>query len=203
MFELDARLKRQRPRLVDSAMQSVVTNDLVFCTWHQADERIRAQLRQWVWTMRRARDREDGAGPDGASAWLDGKLAVSSSDSLYQTFIALYRDDVVWTGSVVSDDRGLQQQFAQLGYQVAAFFGLFNTRHDLRGRGVGWAGARYVNDFVVRHGNPTLGLITGNPAAERHYVALGFVCIPELEPLAHGTVRRLLYRQQGQGRLGA
>jgi hypothetical protein len=159
-------------------------DSLSFYTWHEAPVCARSQLRKWVWEMRRARDGERGGPSGGAGSWLDEKVALSRPGSLFQTFLALHQNEVVWTGSVVQDDRGCSVKFAAMGYPVDAFFGLFNTRPDMRCRGIGWTGANYVSRYVWGggHGWETVavGLFTANPAAERHYIALGFDLIGEV-----------------------
>jgi hypothetical protein len=165
-------------------------DELTFYNWHKAPPWARSQLRDWVWGMRRKDDGEWGGWPGGAGPWLDKKVALSRPGGLFQTFVAVYQHEVVWTGSVVQDDRNCRIRFEAMGGRVDAFFGLFNTRRDLRGRGIGWAGANYVSRHVWRVNrdwkNICVGLFTTNPAAERHYVALGFKLIGNIYVPAAG-----------------
>jgi hypothetical protein len=151
--------------------------------------------------MEPTRDGEMGAGPAGAGAWLDEKIALSLPGGLFQTFLATYGEEVVWTGSVVEDDRGVRSQLDAMGHSVDALFGLFNTRYDLRCRGIGWAGANYVSRYVSERGGPSIALFTANPVAERHYKALGFECIGDIEIPAFAEAERLYIRPGTKPRL--
>jgi len=129
--------------------------------------------------MKPRRDGELGGGPWGALKWLDGKIALSTPEGLFQTFLALHGENVVWTGSIVEDDRGVKARLSAKGLLVDGFFGLFNTRHTLRGCGIGWSGVNYVNHYVQSwvdrtKSDLTVALFTANPDAERHYRSLGF-----------------------------
>jgi hypothetical protein len=170
------------------------TDDLTFYNWHEAPAWARSQLRSWVWGMQPVHDGESGDQALGAGAWLDEKIALSSPGCFFQTFMAVYREEVVWTGSVVEDDRDCKIEFAAIGHPVDAFFGLFHTRNDLRGRGIGWAGANYVNRYVCetdRAGkNIRVGLFTTNAAAERHYAALDFKLVGNVYISVFGIYER-------------
>jgi hypothetical protein len=176
------------------ALSKISPRDLAFYHWHDADARRRAQLRDWLSGMQPVRDGEQGSGPDGARVWFDAKIVVSDPGGLFQSFLGEYRNEVVWTGSVVADDRGARNQLTGMGYAVEAFFGLFNTRHDLRGRGIGWSGACHVARHVSEQGNPSVALFTANPAAERHYEALGFRRVGAIAIPGLAGTRRLYIR---------
>jgi len=152
--------------------------------------------------MESARDGEKGDGPDGAEAWLAEKLGLLTRGGLFQTFFAVYGGEVVWTGSVVEDDRGVKAQLAGLGYPVDAFFGLFNTRHDLRGRGIGWTGAnhvdRHVHEWTASAKDVRGALFTVEPAAERHYVALGFHLVGDIYIPAFDAIERAYVKDYRQ-----
>jgi GNAT superfamily N-acetyltransferase len=169
-------------------------DDLTFYNWHEAPPWARSRLRSWVWGMQPVRDGESGGQPGGAGSWLDEKIALSSPGSLFQTFMAAYQEEVVWTGSVVKDDRDCRGGFEAMGYPVDAFFGLFNTRKDLRGRGIGWAGANYANRYVWETDRGwkkiCVGLFTANAVAERHYAALGFKLVGDVYISAFGIYER-------------
>jgi hypothetical protein len=181
-----------------AAIKKVSPNELSFVSWYEAPLWARRLLRAWVWGMEPARDGEMGPGTDGAGAWLDEKVTLSGPGRLFQTFLAIHAEQVVWTGSVVEDDRGVRGQLAEMGHPVDAVFGLFNTRYDLRGRGIGWTGANYVNKYVLERGGPSIALFTRNPAAERHYKALSFECIGDIEIPAFGAIERLYIRQEAK-----
>jgi hypothetical protein len=176
------------------ALSRISPQDLAFYNWHDADTRLRAQLRDWLSGMQPVRDGEQGSGPDGARNWFEAKIAVSYPGGLFQSFLGVYRNDVAWTGSVVEDDRGARDQLPRMGYAVQAFFGLFNTRHDLRGCGIGWAGACHVTRYVSRQGDPSVALFTANPAALRHYDALGFNHAGDIAIAGLAGTRRLYIR---------
>lgn len=198
----DAELRRRAlaARTADVPKFGPVT----YYTWHEAPTWVRSQLRDWVGSMQWARDGEKGDGPDGAGAWLDEKVGLSSTGSLFQTFIGIHKAEVVWTGSVIEDDRGVKEQLAGLGYPVNAFFGLFNTRHDLRGHGIGWTGANHIDKHVRMRAasakkDVRIALFTVNPAAERHYKTLGFqlvgdIYIPAFDAIERAYVKN--YRQE-------
>lgn len=150
---------------------------LDFRTWHEAPGWARDQLVGWVRGMVPDRDNENGCGPEGTGAWLEEKVAASRNSGLFQTFLGLFENEVMWTGSVVADDRGMRSVVEKMGCPVDGFFGLFNTHHDRRGRGLGWAGANAVDRHIAAFvgGAPLrIGLFTANPAAERHYRSLAF-----------------------------
>jgi hypothetical protein len=181
-------------------------DDLTFRNWHTAPDWARRQLHDWVWGMQQARDGEAGDGPNGAGAWLDERIALSTPSSLFQTFIGYYCREVVWTGSVVEDDRGMKSRLAKMGYPVDAFFGLFNTRHDIRGRGIGWIGAnrvnRHVGEFDRGIKNIVIALFTTNLAAERHYRALGFRLISDIYVPVFDKTERLYMKGERPSLLG-
>lgn len=175
-------------------MLEIDSGMLKFAAWHEAPDWARSALRDWVWGMSRAIDGEEGGGREGAGSWLDEKIEISATDSIFQTFVGLYGNEVVWTGSVVHDDRGARNELSKLGVKPDAFFGLFNTKYGLRGRGIGWAGARHINHFIWgnKQSHPiTIALFTRNPAAERHYQALGFRKIGDIYISSFDANRRL------------
>jgi len=164
---------------LDGHVRRFGPDDLSFVTWHESPGWARTQLRDWVGGMKPRRDGELGGTPWGALQWVDKKIALSVAGGLFQTFLALHGEEVVWTGSVVQDDRGVKARLRDKGLAVDAFYGLFNTRYTLRGLGIGWAGANHVNNYVQHWVNSsktnlTVALFTANEAAERHYRSVGF-----------------------------
>ena len=157
--------------------QQLLGTRLRIRNWHEASNHERRQLIHWVRAMEMHPDGEEGRGQDGAAAWLEEKLTLQD-EGLYQTFLGIVDDEIVWTGSVVSDDRGARSKAAAEGHPVAGFFGLFNTRYNLRGRGIGWSGCRFVDEHVSfctkALGPLMIGLLTANPTAERHYLSVGY-----------------------------
>ena len=153
---------------------AVSGSGLTFGPVQKMGSEVRGKLLNWVSNMRQERDGEEGAGPDGAGEWLEQQMQLAERNGLFQTFVGLIDDEIVWTGSVVPDDRGARKQLQEAGIKVETFFGLFNTRVELRGRGIGWAGANYAMEHIYKNGSPVVGLFTTNKAAERHYLALGF-----------------------------
>lgn len=141
--------------------------------WRMCHPAIQQAVRDWLGGMQPARDGEDG--PD-ALAWFEAQVVQEST----QAFIGLDAlNRPCWLGCIVADDRGVREQLAQQGVEVDLMLGLFNTRFDLRGQGIGWFGARQVNTFLQLAVNDaqvpcTVALFSDNPAAIRHYEALGF-----------------------------
>jgi len=143
------------------------------CTAEQQE-----QLSQWVLHMEMERDGELGPTDKGAHAWLLQKLALC--DGPFQTFAGFQDGRVCWTGSVIKDDRGIRAQLEELNFPIDGMLGLFNTRHDLRGIGIGWEGFQHVDRFLQGYVNSSgkalrIGLFTNNPGAKRHYTAVGYI----------------------------
>ena len=141
--------------------------------------------------MEEERDGERGEGEGGAHRWLLEKLNRFSTDSaspFSEHFFGVTSDGrAVWQGHLVEDDRNAKEIFrVTFGADVDIFWGLLNTRPEMRGRGVGWRGAQYMDNWIQRRtvelGLPkvTAGLFTDNPAAVRHYVALGYSLLGEI-----------------------
>ena len=175
-----------------------------FVAWHEAPDSAKLELRRWVGGLLPWRDGEYGGGPFGALRWLDQKIALSSPGGLFQTFIGLLEDEVVWTGSVVEDDRGVKARLASNGLNVDGFLGLFNTRTALRGRGIGWAGVNHVNNHVQLESNRSqrslaIALFTENDAAERHYRSLGFVYLKKMFVPSFSLFERVYLKKYASG----
>ena len=172
---------------------------VAFCSWHNATEPMRRGLLNWVRNMQPERDGEQGDGLNGARAWLDEKISCSTPGGLYQTFIGTIDGEVVWTGSVVGDDRDMRTQIARPGIHIDAFFGLFNSRSDMGGRGIGWAGAQYVTQQVwegeYSDKKISVALFTTNVAAERHYKSLGFGYVDTIPVPGLAQPKRLYIRR--------
>jgi hypothetical protein len=73
----------------------------------------------------------------------------------------------------------------------------------LRGRGIGWAGANHVARHVWGGEHDwrdiRVGLFTTNPAAERHYTALGFKLVGNVYVSEFGVFERGYVNEGGLG----
>ncbi len=149
---------------------------------------IAQALLQWTLQMEENRDGERGEGEGGAHQWLLEKMSLSGED-LNEDFVGVTDNgDVVWQGHTVADDRDSKRRFQQtFGLNVDVFWGLLNTKYEERGRGIGWAGAQMMDEWLQRRvcqscrPHVIAALYTDNAAAERHYVSLGYSLLGNLE----------------------
>ncbi len=104
-------------------------------------------LKNWILSMTNAEDDENG---DDFWQWIQNnhELAKSDATNLLNTFVAFTRNNVnqvIATGSIVSDDRNMNKT---LGLKEAFWFGGFNVHRDFRGRGIGKILFEYIDNHI-------------------------------------------------------
>lgn len=128
--------------------------------------------------MTLSEDGEEGAGPQGALAWVHKHNPNGNAAGIHQTYVCLYRptQQIIATTSIVTDDRDVAAKYAIKTDGIWAFL---NVRPDWRRCGIAAFLGTYLDRLCQQECNRlsqqlTFSSLSSNPVSVKLLNALGF-----------------------------